>query len=145
MGVADWLHPAIPGLKLLGSAASNIADRFWPKKMTEFERMEKYAVLFNISEQSTDSARKMFMTEMQTQPQPWFIRMLNGLVRPIGGLGALFTEFYALWGENVSRWLGIEFTPIVINNAAHFVLGSIIAFYFGSRLRETLSGVANRR
>jgi hypothetical protein len=145
MGLGEWLNPAIPGLKMLGSAASNIADRFWPKKLSEAEKMKYYATLFDISEKSTDSAREMFMTEMQTQSQPWLIRVLNGLVRPLGGLGALFTEFYALWGENVSRWLGIEFTPINISVEAHLVLGSVIAFYFGSRLKETLSGVVTRR
>lgn len=141
----EWLNPAIPGIKLIGSAASNIADRFWPKKMNELEKMQHYATLFNISEQSTDSARKMFMTELQTQKQPWLIKLLNGLVRPFGGLGALFTEFYSLWGSNVAAWFDFEFKPIIIDTPTHLVLGSIIAFYFGSRLRETLSGVTNKR
>jgi hypothetical protein len=141
----QWLNPLMPALDKVGSAVSNVADRFWPKKMTELERMQYLAEMFKISEESTDSARQMFMTEMKTQPQPWMIRLLNGLVRPLGGLGALFTEFYALWGANVSHWLDVSFTPIVISTEAHVVLATIICFYFGSRLKETLTGVANRR
>lgn len=145
MGLLDWLTPWLPIANAVGAAANNIADRFIPKKMSEAERMEKYAQLFNISEASTDSARKMFMTEMQTQKQPWIIRLLNGLVRPLGGLGALLTEFYAIWGSNMGEWLHFKHIPVSITVEQHLVLGAIIAFYFGSRLKETLNGVSTTR
>lgn len=133
-------------LGTIGKAADSIMDRVgFTKKLAEAERIDKYVKLFGISENSTDSARKMFMAEMATQKQPWVIRLLNGLVRPIGGLGALGTEFYALWGANLGIWFSFEFVPIVITTPQHLVLGSIIAFYFGSRLKETLSGMSTRR
>lgn len=130
----------------VGKAAGSIMNRIgFTEKLSDSERIDKYAKLFGISEASTDSARKMFATEMQTQKQPWPIRFLNGLVRPVGGLGALATEFYAIWGANLSKWLDFQYVKVEINVEQHLVLGAIIAFYFGSRLRETLSGIATKR
>lgn len=133
-------------LGTVGGAADSIMDRVgFTKKLSESERIDKYVKLFGISENSTDSARKMFMMELRTQPQPWIIKLLNGFVRPFGGIGALTTEFYALWGANLGVWFGFEFIPITITVPQHFILGSIIAFYFGSRLKETLNGMTNKR
>lgn len=133
-------------LGTVGKSADSIMDRVgFTKKLSEGERLDKYIKAFGISEASTDSARQMCMTESRTQKQPWIIRLLNGFVRPFGGIGALTTEFYALWGGNLGVWFGFEFIPIVITTPQHLILGSIIAFYFGSRLKETLSGVATKR
>lgn len=130
----------------IGSAAESIMDRVgFTKKLSEADRINKYATLFKISEDSTDSARKMFMTEMNTQKQPWFIRTLNGFVRPFGGIGALTTEFYAIWGANLGVWFGFDYIPVEITTPQHLVLASIIAFYFGSRLKEVISGNSIRR
>ena len=130
----------------VGKAAGSIMNRIgFTEQLSDSERIDKYAKLFGISEASTDSARKMFATEMQTQKQPFIIRFLNGLVRPVGGLGALATEFYAIWGANLSGWLDFQYVKVEINVEQHLVLGAIIAFYFGSRLRETLSGMATKR
>jgi hypothetical protein len=133
-------------LSQTGKAVGSIMNRFgFTEKLSEAERIDKYSALFKISEASTDSARKMFMTELTTQKQPWLIRLLNGLVRPLGGLGALTTEFYAIWGSNLGQWLGFKFIKVEISTEQHLVLGAIIAFYFGSRLKETLTGTATKR
>lgn len=133
-------------LGTVGKAADSIMDRAgFTKKLSEAERIDKYIKVFGISETSTDSARKMAIVQMQTQKQPWIIRLLNGFVRPFGGIGALTTEFYAIWGANLGVWFGFTYIPIVITTPQHLVLGSIIAFYFGSRLKETLSGIATKR
>jgi len=137
--VAEILNP-------IGKGVGSVMNRLgFVEKLSEFERIDKYVKVFGISEGSTESAREMFMTEMRTQKQSWLIRFLNGLVRPIGGLGALFTEFYAIWGENLGVWFDLPFRPVTISVEQHLVLGAIIAFYFGSRLKETLSGVATTR
>lgn len=131
---------------VVGKTADSVMDRIgFTKKLSEAERIDKYSSLFRISEASTDSARQMFMTEMQTQKQPWIIKLLNGFVRPLGGIGALLTEFYAIWGANLGTWFGFAYIPVIITNPQHLVLGSIIAFYFGSRLKETLSGISTKR
>lgn len=148
MGLLSFLAAPIIGevFKGIGKAGAFLGDRLLPaKKMSESEKMEKYMGLFGISEASTDSARKMFATELRTQKQPWLIKLLNGLVRPFGGLGALTTEFYAIWGANLAAWLGFTHLPVSITVEQHLVLGAIIAFYFGSRLKETLSGNTTRR
>lgn len=129
----------------VGKAANNLLDRWVPKKMSEGERFDRYVRILGISEGSTQDARKMFMVEMQTQKQPWIIKLLNGFVRPFGGLGALATEFFVIWGENLARWFGVGFDKITLGTEQHLVLGGIIAFYFGARLKETLSGVTTKR
>jgi len=146
MGVLDFLNPTKQIASLVGGAGKFIGERLLPaKKMTEAERAEKYASIFAISESSTDSARRMFMAEMRTQKQPWLIRFLNGMVRPFGGLGALATEFYVVWGENFAEWMNYTHKDIALDTSQHLILGSIIAFYFGSRLKETLTGHSTKR
>lgn len=133
-------------LSQTGKGIGNVMDRFgFTKKLSEGERIDKYSTIFKISEDSTDSARKLFVAEMATQKQPWLIRFLNGLVRPFGGIGALITEFYAIWGSNLCKWFDFEYTKVVITMEQHLVLGAIIAFYFGSRYKEITKGVATQR
>ena len=130
----------------VGNAAGSIMDRVgFTKKLSEAERIDKILKGLSISEKSTDSARQMAMVEMRTQKQPWLNRFLNGSIRPFGGLGALSTEFYAMWAENLSVWLNFEYRPVNISIEQHLMLGSIIAFYFGSRLSEIKKGVATKR
>jgi hypothetical protein len=133
------------GAESVGKGVSNILDRWWPKKLSELERLTAYAEALKISESSTDGARQMFMTELRTQKQPWIIRLMNGLVRPLGGLGALGIEFFNILAPNLAVWFDTPFTRITITTPEHVVLASIIAFYFGSRLKETLVGVATKR
>ena len=140
MSFLSFLNPITAVIKPVVEVAKFIGERVLPpKKMSETERSSHYVQIFGISEQSTDSARKMYMTAMQTQKQSWVIRFLNGLVRPFGGIGALTTEFYAIWGANLAVWFGFEYKVINITIEQHIVLATIIAFYFGSRLKETLS------
>uniref|UniRef100_A0A6M3KZ14 Holin n=1 Tax=viral metagenome TaxID=1070528 RepID=A0A6M3KZ14_9ZZZZ len=146
MGILDFLNPAKPVIDALGSAVKFVGERVLPpKKMSEIEKSSHYVQLFGISESSTDSARQMFITAMQTQKQPYLIRVLNGVVRPLGGIGALITFFYTIWGENLAIWFEFVYRPIKLSIEDYLLLGSIIAFYFGSRLKETLTGVTTRR
>lgn len=133
-------------LSQVGGGVGSIMNRIgFTEKLAEGDRIDKYATIFKISEDSTDSARRMFMTEMKTQKQPWLIRILNGLVRPLGGLGALAVEFYAIMGSNFAEWCNFKYTEVTITMEQHLVLGAIIAFYFGSRLKEVTHGVATKR
>lgn len=129
-----------------GKGIGSVMDRFgFTEQLSESKRLDKYVEAFGISEKSTDSARQMFTTELKTQKMPWVIRFLNGLVRPFGGLGALITEMYAIWAENLSVWFEFEYREVIIGTEAHLVLGAIIAFYFGSRLSEITKGVSTKR
>lgn len=132
--------------RYISKTAGSVLDRIgFIKQLSEAEKIDKYLALFKISEDSTDSARKMFIQEMTSQKQSWLIKTMNGLVRPIGGLGALFTEFYVIWGENIAQWFDVEFAPISLSTEQHLFLGAICGFYFGSRLKETLGGVSTKR
>lgn len=129
-----------------GKAIGSVMDRFgFTEKLSEEKRIDKYVSIFGISEESTQSARDMCMTELKTQKQSWVIRSLSGIVRPFGGIGSLATEFYVIWAENLSVWFNFEYRPITLTIEQHIFLGTCIAFYFGSRLKETLSGVSVRR
>lgn len=129
-----------------GKAIGSVMDRFgFTEKLSEEKRIDKYVKVFKISEDSTESAREMFMTEMRTQKQPWMIRLLNGFIRPYGGVMALSIEFYAMLGSNLGKWFEFEYVPVVISVEQHLVLGAIIAFFFGSRLSENSKGVSSRR
>lgn len=149
MGLIATKLAAIPVAAIadqVGKGISSVMDRFgFTKKLSEGERLDKYVSIFNISEESTQSAREMCMTESKTQKQPWLIRLLNGFVRPFGGIGSLTTEFYVIWGSNLSEWFGFNYIPIKLSTEQHIFLGTCVAFYFGSRLKETLSGVSVRR
>lgn len=146
--MSNWLTKIIIGETAgkIGEAASSIMNRIgFTKKLSEAERIDKYIKVFDISETSTDSARKMAIAQMNTQKQPWLIRAMNGFVRPFGGIGALTTEFYAIWGANLGTWFEFNYIPIIITTPQHCVLASIIAFYFGSRLKEVLNGTSTTR
>lgn len=133
-------------LSQAGRGVGSVMNRFgFTEKMSESDRMDKILSGFKISESSTDSARKMAMEEMRTQKQPWIIRLLNGFIRPFGGLGSLATLFYSIWAENLSIWAEIEYRPVNISTEQHIMLGTIIAFYFGSRLKEVLNGNSTKR
>lgn len=137
---------AKPAVEALGGAAKFIGERVLPpKKMGEAERIDKVATLFKISEDSTSDAREMFMTELRTQKQPWLIKVMNGFVRPFGGIGALSTEFFVIWGQNMAKWIGFEFVPITLTLEQHLFLGAIVAFYFGTRTREVIRGMTVKR
>jgi len=41
--------------------------------------------------------------------------------------------------------LDLKYIPVTISVEQHLVLATIIAFYFGSRLKETLTGTATKR
>ena len=146
MGFWDSISPLAKVGSMFADAGKFLGERLLPpKKMSESEKADKYANIFAISEASTDSARQMFATEMKTQKQPWAIRLLNGFVRPCGGIGALTTEFYVIWGENFAEWFHYVHKPIHLDTNQHLILAAIIGFYFGSRLKETLTGSATRR
>lgn len=146
MSFLSFLNIAKPTVEALGGAAKFIGERVLPpKKMSEAEKIDKIAGLFKIGEDSTADARQLFMIELKTQKQPWLIKMMNGFVRPFGGIGALSTEFFVIWGGNLAKWFGFQFVPITLTIEQHLFLGAIIAFYFGTRTREVIKGMANKR
>jgi len=147
-GIAAKITGEVVGKTLseIGKGAGSIMNRFgFTPKMSDSEKIDKFVEVLHLDEASTDSAREMFITEMQTQKQPFVVRLLNGLVRPLGGLGAIGVEFYAIVGENISSWFGIKYLPIVMTTEQHVFLLGISAFYFGSRSREIMKGVSTQR
>jgi len=87
------------------------------------------------------SSRALYAKEMEKAP--WFIRFLNGLVRPLGGLGALATLFWVVWAP----YFG--YAPVTIpdfkwENPFWMLVESIIAFFFVLRHRAQVQGVKDK-
>ena len=126
--------------KLVGSAASDLLDRFAPKRMTENERTELWLKELNLAHMDGESARQMFMVEMQTQRQPWVVRVWNGCIRPGGATLALGVFFFNILASNLARWTSIPFERVPLTEAEYYIISIIIVFYFGGRFLQKQKG-----
>lgn len=134
----------------VGSGISNILDRAFPKKMSQREAAELYLAKIDrdidrnrISAEGIADARKMFMVEMRTQKQPWIVRFLLGMYRPIAGYLALWVGFY--------RYLRVwfPFLPEVVLPQIEFIavmgiVTTIVVFFFGSAHKGGMSSPERR-
>ena len=149
MGLGDFLsnlNPVTAIVKelgnLAGGAAKNVLDRVWPPKMSEKERVEMWLKELNVSQMDAESARQMFMVEMQTQRQPWLVRLWNGCIRPFGATLALGVFFFNILAPNLSAWLEFPLKRIPLSQEEFWIIGAIIFFYFGGRLLQKQKGTA---
>jgi len=90
-----------------------------------------------------DLASSRALAAKELEKAPWVIRMLNGMVRPIGGLGSLVTLFWMVWAQ----YFGYEKLDLPEIDPLHPVmvlLGSIIGFFFVLRHRTQINGVKDK-
>ena len=127
-----------------GKAIGSIMNRFgFTEKMSEAEKIEKTIAIIKATTESDKldaddlrSAREMAIVQMQTQKASWFVRQMNGALRPFAGWFALFCFTDKWWGQVLERVIeGFAWTPIETTAAEEFVLGGILAFFFGFRQR----------
>lgn len=139
--VGDTAKAVVEGV---GSAASNILDRFAPKKISEAEKWDKVKEVLALENQGADievkdvnSAREMWMTFLRTQKLPWLARFLNAIYRPVCGFMAIGYLTDKLWGQVLTNlspgftWTYIERDPVVDG-----LVAVIIYFFFGYRQRS---------
>jgi hypothetical protein len=150
MPLPAWLASALggnvvkEGLKALGGAASNILDRFVPKKMSEAEKWDKAKDIMayetaqgELEVQDVNKAREMWMTFLRTQKIPWVARFMNAIYRPFCGfmaIGYLTDKFWAQVLMNVIpgyTWTYIDRDPVVDG-----LVAVVIYFFFGMRQRS---------
>jgi len=157
MALPAWLASAFggnlvkEGVKALGGAASNILDRFVPKKMSEAEKWDKVKEVMALDNQmaatevqDANKARDMWMTFLRTQKIPWVARFMNATYRPFSGFMALGYLTDKFWGQVLMNlipsfsWTYIERDPIVDG-----LVAVIIYFFFGYRQRSKEKAVTS--
>ena len=87
------------------------------------------------------SSRALYAKEMERAP--YLIRLLNGLVRPLGGLGALATVFWMVWAQYFG-YPKLDMPDIDTGHPIMLLLGSIIGFFFVLRHRAQVKGVKDK-
>lgn len=138
-------------VKGAGKAASNIMDRFWPKKMNEAERIQAVKDIAQIDLERSDvevkdvnQARQMWMTFLQTQKVPWLARFLNAMFRPVAGFIALMYLTDKFWSQMIRAFYpGFEWTAIVRDPVTDAAVTTIIWFFFGYRHKAKKEGLTN--
>ena len=141
---------ASSAVSVVGKVANGVMDRFWPKKMSEKEKAE---IFLNRIDKDIDrekmslkdiaDARKMFMVEMQTQKQPWIIRIMLGMLRPVAGFCALWVAFYPYFRVLFNSMFSSDLPVVEISDTKFYaiiaVVATIIAFFFGSAHKGGMS------
>ena len=142
-------------VQTVGKAAGNVMDRFWPKKMSEREKAEVFLEKIDkdidrdkMSIQDIADARKMFMVELRTQKQPWLIRFMLGLLRPLAGFCALWVAFYPYFRALFNEWFKWHLPEVDLPQvkflAVMGVVTTIIVFFFGSAHKGGMSAPDRR-
>ena len=85
------------------------------------------------------------MVEMQTQKQPWMVRLLLGLYRPLAGYCALWVAFYPYFRALLNQWFGWTLPEVALEQIIYLaimgVVTTIIIFFFGSAHKGGMSAV----
>jgi len=83
------------------------------------------------------------LTEMRTQKQPWLVRILLGLYRPIAGFAALWVAFYPYFRALFNEWFGWNLPKVELNQVVYLaiigVATTILVFFFGSAHKGGMS------
>lgn len=90
-----------------------------------------------------DLAQSRAMHSKEMEKAPWLIRLLNGLVRPLGGLGALITLFWVVWAPYFG-YPAVVIPDFTWDNPFWVLVESIIAFYFVLRHKAKVQGVSTK-
>lgn len=157
MALPAWIAGAFggeaikEGMKVLGSAAGNILDRFAPRKMSEAEKWDKLKDVValetaqaDIEVKDVNKAREMWMTFLRAQKIPWPARFLNAIYRPFCGFIAIGYLTDKFWGQVLMNLIpNFKWTYIERDALVDSLVAVIIYFFFGYRQRSKEKGVAN--
>ncbi len=129
----------------VGKGAGNVLDRMgYTTKMSDSDKIEKQIELIKatskLDELDTEdlkSARELAIHQLNTQPASWLVRNLNGALRPVAGWIALMAITDKWWGQVLAKLIdGFSWVPIEATPVEEFIIGGILAFYFGFRQRS---------
>jgi hypothetical protein len=139
--------PLLSLLPVVGNLATNILDRFFPKEMTEEERasreLQLQGILFEqmmgpLAKEIEDLADARANERQALSNAGPFMNFLRAGVTVFGGYIAIGVFAWNL----ISPYFGYE-TRVEMTTGEEFILGGIIAFYFGKRMYEKLSHVSS--
>lgn len=138
-------EPVKEVIKGVGEVAGNILDRTgFTKKMSEQEKAIHIKEILEIEVKGEEqelkdvqSARQMAIIQLQTQKASWLVRQLNGAFRPVAGWISLLYLTNEMW-QPILHSLVPTYVIIQIqrDSVVDGVLGGIIAFFFGFRMRS---------
>jgi len=143
------------GLGAVGSGIGNILDRFFPKKMSDLERIEAAKEMFKLEVEQgnqevadVNSARDMYMTVLRTQKLPWIARFLNGTFTPFAGYTALLYLSDKFWVQFLGNIVGLfnvtfPWVPIQRDPVTDGAMTVIILFFFGYRYKKKQQGITD--
>lgn len=138
----------------LSNLVGGVLDKLWmdrgEKERLEFSKDELKATMLltmaqlDLKQQESiyndlASSRALAMKEMEKAP--WATRLINGLVRPYGGLGAITVFFYTIVYSHLGQFVDVELKSLDLNEWQYGILGAIIGFYFVLRQRSKESNV----
>lgn len=145
--MAWWnITGAVKGITDLASKVVGIVAPDKTKKLEFENKLKTIALTFaqdgKMSEfKDIQQSRLMYSRELERSP--WLIRLLNGLVRPLGGIGALFTVFWVIW----SPYFGypqLSLPDLSWDNPIWAMISGIISFFFVLRHRAQTNGVKDK-
>ena len=120
----------------VGNGVGSALDRMgYTRKLPEGEKWDKILASMEIEGKDADTARSMFITEMSTQKLPWFVRLINGLFRPLCGYAAMAYLTESIWAQVLVRF-NWNWVPTVHDPVVDVCMLSIIGFFFGLRQRS---------
>lgn len=90
-----------------------------------------------------DIQQSRLMYSKELDKAPWFIRLLNGLVRPVGGLGSLITVFWVIWAPYFG-FPQLNLPELEYDNPIWAIISGIISFFFVLRHRAQVNGVKDK-
>lgn len=145
--MAWWnITGAISGVTELASKAIGVIAPDKNKKLEFKNKLDTIALTFaeegKLAEfKDIQQSRLMYAKELEKAP--WLIRMLNGLVRPLGGIGALATVFWVIW----SPYFGYEkldLPNLEFDNPIWLIISGIISFFFVLRHKAQTKGIKDK-
>ena len=127
-----------------GKAVGSLMNRLgFTEKMSEIDKVDASIRIIKATTESDKldagdlkSARELAIVQMQTQKASWFVRQMNGALRPFAGWYSLICLTDKYWGQMLSQifesftWVPIETDPITKS-----IFAGILAFFFGFRQR----------
>jgi len=137
--------PLLGLLPLVGNIANKIADHFLPPSMSEEEKkaseLKLQGLLYEqmmgpMQAELNDLADARASERVALQNAGKLMNSLRASVTIVGGHGA---QGVLLWNI-VSPYFGYQRVAVSVEEFA--ILGGIIAFYYGKRLKEKLAGVS---
>lgn len=140
-------------IKDVVGVVDNVVDKFAGDKMNEKDKEELKAQITmglagmdfqKFGKEVDDQIDARALAKAEAAQAPWVTRVINGLVRPTGGLGALVAFFYTIFYKHLGQFLKIKLEPLTLVDWQWIIMLSIIGFFFGLREVSKIKGTSGK-